>query len=235
MDRRVYAAFGLLISTFITIVWFIIPQPPDEALVGMRFRSARHIDSYPFTVVPGGPPWASVQVFEGTLHDGSRQLRAYVTFDDRPPQYLGPLTRQLDDAPMQTILVRAGNDRVIMGRVDESVSWPYDPNILLVSSKINPLSKRLDILQGQTLKHSFSIGIHADETERWSTITKMYIWSAGSINRSAERDRNRDDSHDSFDKDLDSDWVRQFNPPLDIEHLFIPVGDEYVGYPPTQQ
>ncbi len=235
MDRRVYAAFGLLIGSFVTIVWYIIPQPPDVALVGVRYRSAWYIDSYSFEPGPGVPADAALNVFEATLHDGTQQQRAYVTFKDRPPQYLGPLTRQLGDAPLQTIFVRAGNDRVIMGWIDKSVSGHYDPNISFVASKINPRSNRLDRLPGQGLKQSFRVAIHEDEAERWRTLTKIYIWSEASIERSTPQERPNSNSYRSFDEDVDSDWVRHYNPPFDIEHLYIRVGDEYASSPPTNQ
>ncbi len=234
MDRRVYAAFALLVGTFFSITWFIIPQPPDVAMVGVRYRGARHVIGYPFSKGPGVPMGVTVEVFEATLHDGTREMRAYVTYDDRPPQYLGPLKHQLGDAPVQTIFVRAGNERVVMGTFDDTIR-PNRPYITFVSSQINPRNNQLASLPGQEVKRSFSISIHEDEAERWPSLTKVYISSQTSMDKAWERAKANGVRYTDIDEDLDSDWVERFDPPLDIESLFIPVGDEFAGYAPTQQ
>lgn len=234
MDRHVYAAFALLVGTFVTITWFIIPQPPDVALGGVRYRSARHVDGYSFGEGAGIPAGTVVKVFEATLQDGTREQRAYATFDDRPPQYLGPLKHQLGNAPVQTIFVRAGTERAIMGTFDETI-LAHRPYITFVSSRINPRNNQLASLPGQEIKRSFTLAIHADEAERWPSLTKVYIWSQTSMGKAWERAKANGVKKSDFDEDLDSDWVERFDPPLDIESLFIPIGDETAAYQSSQQ
>ncbi len=234
MDRRVYAAFALLVGTFVTITWFIIPQPPDVAMGGIRYRSARHFRSHVFKAGPSVPAGAALEVFEAKLQDGTQQYRAYVTFDDRPPQYLGPLKHQLGDAPVQTIFVRSGNQRVIIGAFDETIRTDR-PYITFVASQVNPITKELYALDGHGVKRSFSFDIGGKRAEQWQAFSKVYIWSQASMDKAWERAKANGVKNTGLDEDLDSDWVERFDPPLDIESLFIPIGDETAAYQSSQQ
>lgn len=189
---------------------------PAESLEGMDASSARIIHTlyfYAFGVDTLGT--TAVRIYKGKTLNGQYTVRAFITEDTGNPKapttYLGPLTRQLGDAPLLTMMLEAKNVRFIIGYADETITGT--PELIWFDGGIE--GRRDYQKKGSYIdkERTFYILAYAYEYDEWLYIRSIRIHT---VETSREADRK---------KTLDYlyAWEKKFDPHIEIQSMFIKV------------
>lgn len=96
---------------------------PQVALDGVEARAFRKLRSEDIgSYVTGYDQPLTLVVGDAKLTSGALERRAYITPTDAAPIYLGALSRQWADAPLETLCFDLQGDRFIVIWVDETVA-----------------------------------------------------------------------------------------------------------------
>lgn len=117
---------------------------------------------------------------------------------------LGTLERQFPNTPLKTMLIDTGNDLILVGYVDESVTEPLDsvhvsvPNpdhAPIPETKVGKVNERVFFLV---------IYSHLEERPYWNSIKQVIVYP---------------DDTEASTYEIAS--KTEYDPPLDIQHLWI--------------
>ncbi len=173
-----------------------IPQAALENVEARAFRKLRTEDVSAY--VDGFSGRVELVIGEARLKGGALERRAYLTFQGYPPVYLGPLTPQLADVPLETLFVDVGGDRFVIAWVDESILGT-PTSVVLGRPVLQPVDDSMNTLRvGAAVNRVAILPIAAAEALLWPEVSEARVQtrSEGFV------------------------WQRQFDPPVFVEHLF---------------
>lgn len=183
---------------------------PPEGLVDARPRSARVLwtadPSQWSSQVPAG---SRLRVYQVELTNGQIERRVLFQASRQPAQYLGALTHQLGQAPVETMLIEIGADRFIVGRVDETISGQL---AFVDMERVEPHRPDwMKATKSSTVKSRvFILPIFADQTEQWNQLARVAIKTRESLAQGVKNPALGG-----------SAWEVVFEPPLDISTFWV--------------
>lgn len=187
---------------------------PEDGLVGIDAGSAKIIFTlyfYAFGVDTLGS--TAVRIYKGKTSDGQYAVRAFITEDaynvKAPTFYLGPLKRQLGDAPLLTMMLETKNVRFIIGYAEESITGT--PEIVRFEGGLKGRSAYRAKLSYIDSEHAFYIPIYMNEYDEWLYIRSIQI---DTVETSRERGN-------TLLRNFA--WDKDFDPHIEIQQLFVKV------------
>lgn len=184
-------------AKFWRVVWALLcvsgvlsacqPAIPTEALAGAKAGSAKRIASYPIYngsyILPQNSRlyWVKVE-----LEDGTPEYRIYLSIDALD-YYLGALSHQFPDAPFVSMLFSIGQERYMIGRIDDSLAGKLDsigfehptddPSHWMQATKVSLLHQ----------DRIFLIPITETEAPEWDSLVKIYIHTRESLKQTVNQ------------------------------------------------
>lgn len=227
-SRSIFIIFTVMIVMF-CVLYLLLSQPvfdwmdyqnygphtiPNEVMVGGEQETSRRIEIFwlaPYTEV-SIPQRSAVDIVRLKRTDGQWEKRAYIDFNNgrnRRQVYLGPLTYQLPDTPIQTIMFELGGTRFIIGCVDEQIKGTLQ---FIDFSNFNNDQIHIDSINAAIGPPRCFYITHGE----W----KMTIWkSIGRIDISTR------ESLDKLRREKQGgiEWEKKYDPPIEIAPLLIHV------------
>lgn len=189
---------------------------PEEGLVGIDASSAKIIHTLYFYAFGGNDALGStaVRIYRGKTPDGQSTVRAFITENPDNPKaptvYLGPLKRQLGDAPLLTTMLETKNVRFVIGYADGTITGT--PQLVWFEGGKKGRSEYKNKTSYIDKERIFYIVIYAYEFNEWEYMRSITI---DTVETGRERDRKNTLGGYVWDKD--------FDPHIEIQQLFIKV------------
>jgi hypothetical protein len=178
------------------------PRIPQVALQGVDAHSTHVLWAQDLSKPLHDVPEETVLgIFEAARPDGRCERRVFLNRRGQPAVYLGPLTRQLDDAPVDTLFVQVGSLPLILGYIHPDVFSAGGNVILRTESGVEENGAAGGgALRRMVGYHGFILAVF-ERKEDWNTISGLKLrGSAGSFT-----------------------WKGTFEPPIDTRPLWIRV------------